>query len=510
MQGAKGITRFGDSFYDNSAPPSINGSGQTVKEFYEFEFDMATHLYQFLKSNGVTPDPTGIYFIFTSNFADSPFVCGFHNALLSGTSVVLQFAYVPNTTGAVHCSGGVEGVLYPANPYLAPNNYSEGTQAMVDATAHEFMETITDPDLVGGWFDANGNEIGDPCRYGFQSWVELTNSSRWKIQEEWSNQASACVQGDGYPVQLLGAASNYRTVSTFNIAGATYGIFGTSINDRDMIAGAYYDANFYLPSAAFVRDPLGNITTFNVPAATVWTEAWGINSNGTIVGDYGDANGAHGFLRDTHGNFTKFDVKASALSNNTKAHAINAAGAITGKYQEASLGSHGFVRDPLGNITTFDAPGMPYQTFPLSINDNGEIAGLYGDLNQPYHGFVRDPLGNITSFDVPTGVNGTEALSINVGGAIAGTYTDSNFVKHGFVRSPSGAFTTFDAPNAVYGTIAQSINNNGAVAGYYSDKNGISHGFVRDQNGNFTILSDIPRSINGYGMTTGYTTVPIK
>jgi uncharacterized membrane protein len=514
MLGAKTTTRFGGNFYDSSAPPSIAGSGTKGKAIGDFQLELAIHLYHFLTASGVTPDPTGVYFIFTSNYAPNPFFCGFHDALFSGTTRLLQFAYIPNLASAYSCM--VEGDVQLADPYLAPNNYSAGTHAMVSLTAHEFMETITDPDLVGGWYDVIvasafvGNEIADPCAYVFQNWVQLANSSNWKTQEIWSNQAGGCVQGDGRPVQLLGAASTSKAVTTFNIPGATYGIFGTGINDGGTIAGTYYDANFYLPSAVFVLDPLGNITTFNVPGATAGTTTRGINSNGTIVGTYTDAAGEHGYLRDPLGNFTTFNAGTSSLSNNTHGLAINAAGAITGTYEEASLGKHGFVRDTLGNITTFDAPGMPYQTEPVSINDNDKVAGFYANLNQPPHGFVRDVQGDITTFDVPGGVNGTEAFSINLEGAIAGTYTDANFVKHGFVRSPTGVFTTFDAPGAVYGTVAHSINKYGAVAGFYSDAEGVSHGFVRDPYGNFTILSDIPWSMNDNGMTTGYATVPIK
>jgi uncharacterized membrane protein len=505
MLGAKATTRFGGSLYDNSAPPSNTLSD--AKATSDFALDIAVHLYQFLQANGVKPDPTGIYFIVTSQFSPNPFYCAFHTALLSGTNVLFQFAYSPNSTGDFS-SCEVEGVAHSADPYLAPNNYSAGTHAIVDSAAHEFMETITDPELNAWYADSNGNEVGDACAYVFQNWVQLTNSTRWKIQEEWSNQVNGCLQGDGRPVQLLGAASNSSAVTTFNIPGATYGIFGTGINDGGTIAGIYYDSNFNLPGAAFVRDPLGNITSFNVPGATD-TGAQGINSNGAITGSYVDANGGHGFVRDPLGNFATFDVNASALA--TVPRAINAAGAVTGRYVQApSRASHDFVRDPLGNITTFDAPGIAYATVPLGINDNGSIAGFYANLNQPSHSFVRDPLGDITTFDVPGSVNGTEALSINMQGAIAGTYTDASFVKHAFVRSPSGVFTTFDAPGAVYGTVAHSINKDGTVAGFYSDSDGVSHGFVRDLNGNFTTLSDIPWSINDSAMTTGYKTVAVK
>jgi uncharacterized membrane protein len=504
MFGQKATTRFGGNLYNDSSPPptDTNRSGNV---FYG--------LCQFLHANGLQPEPTDIYFLFTSNFPTNQGFCGYHAAgTCTGTfsgnvSTPFQFAYIPNLTSVIECSIQNEtDPFWGVEPYLAPNNYSDGTRSIASLTGHEFMETITDPH-INAWRAPNGQEVGDPCAYTFQNWVPLTNSN-WQLQEIWSNQVNGCVQSSP-PVKLLGALSNSGTVTTFDIPGATYGVFGEGIAANGTIAGTYYDTNFGKDGySAFVRDPLGNVTTFTVPGANE-TAARDINSSGTIAG----TAGGHGFVRNVLGNITTFDAPTA---NFTGVSSINGPGAITGIYASAASGLasstevHGYVRDPLGDITNFDAPGLPDQTVPFSINDNGAVAGFYSYTNRPYHSFVRDPSGNITTFDVPGGVNGTEALSINRQGAIAGIYIDSNFVKHGFVRSPSGAFTTFDAPKAVYGTVAQSINNHGAVAGYYSDANGVSHGFVRDQYGNFTILSDIPKSINDAGMTTGYKTVAIK
>ena len=78
-----------------------------------------------------------------------------------------------------------------------------------------------------------------------------------------------------------------------------------------------------------------------------------------------------------------------------------------------SSGGHGFVRDSDGNITTFDVPGS-IGTYSRSINPTGAITGLYYDASDVVHGFVRDSNGNITTFDVPRSVE-TGGFSISQG-----------------------------------------------------------------------------------------------
>ena len=400
MLGAKATTRFGGSLYDNSAPPSNTLSD--AKATSDFALDIAVHLYQFLQASGVKPDPTGIYFIVTSQFSPNPFYCAFHTALLSGTNVLFRFAYSPNSTGDFS-SCEVEGVAHSADPYLAPNNYSAGTHAFVDSAAHEFMETITDPELNAWYADSNGNEVGDACAYVFQNWVQLTNSTRWKIQEEWSNQVNGCLQGDGRPVQLLGAASNSSAVTTFifNVPGAT-DTGAQGINSTGAITGSYVDAN---GGHGFVRDPLGNITTFDAPGMPYATVPLGINDNGSIAGFYANLNQpSHSFVRDPLGDITTFDVPGSV--NGTEALSINLQGAIAGTYTDASFVKHAFVRSPSGVFTTFDAPGAVYGTVAHSINKDGTVAGFYSDSDGVSHGFVRDLNGNFTTLsDIPWSIN---------------------------------------------------------------------------------------------------------
>jgi hypothetical protein len=63
---------------------------------------------------------------------------------------------------------------------------------LADSFAHEFSETITDPDL-NAWYDNGGSEVADKCSFMYSVCVNLSTGS-WQLQEEWSNSASACVQ----------------------------------------------------------------------------------------------------------------------------------------------------------------------------------------------------------------------------------------------------------------------------------------------------------------------------
>lgn len=163
--------------YDSSAPPSrVNQStlgNEVVKEFG-------------------TPDPGGIYFVYTSNFPRGGNFCAWHGFTSIGSSAPYAVAYMPNTTNISGCN--------PGNPYNLSG--SEGLRSLANVSAHEFMEAVTD-DLPGNgtyaWIDSSGSEIGDKCAWQFSGSVTLANKSVWQLQEEWSNAANSgsggCVQG---------------------------------------------------------------------------------------------------------------------------------------------------------------------------------------------------------------------------------------------------------------------------------------------------------------------------
>jgi hypothetical protein len=204
-------------------------------------------------------------------------------------------------------------------------------------------------------------------------------------------------------------------------------------------------------------------------------------------------------------------------NNGTYSGGINAWGAITGSYQDATSLFHGFLRSPEGKFTTFDAPGAgtaPYNgTSPVSINDLGVITGWYSDANGFNHGFLRSPDGHFTTFDVPgVGGYGSFPVALNLEGATVGYYTDSNDLFHSFLRKPDGTFSTFLGPGqcdtngsqGCYGSEDSNINAFGLSVGNYMDDtaNLVQHGLIRNPNGTLTTF-EVPGAGTGMYQGTG-------
>ena len=169
MRGGAPTSSYAGSIVDTSAPPAHAPSVSTL----------ATEVAKLVG----TPDPNGIYFVYTSNMPKLNY-CAWHSA---GTAagVTFQVAYMPNTAGVAGCD---PGDLYHAN------TLSEGTRSLADSTAHEFMEATTDPVPLTGWADKNGQEIGDKCNFVYSGPVTLSNKTSWQLQEEWSNADNGCQQ----------------------------------------------------------------------------------------------------------------------------------------------------------------------------------------------------------------------------------------------------------------------------------------------------------------------------
>jgi hypothetical protein len=131
---------FGGTFSDSSAAPpkALSVSGAVAEA---------------CKVSNNTPDPNGLYLIYTDTGAGHVNYCAWHSW--------------------GNCSNGAPVV-----------------------TAHELSETITDP-RNGGWYDSSNQENGDKCAWTFTGPVTLFDGSVWKLQGLWSNSAYAA--GTGYP-----------------------------------------------------------------------------------------------------------------------------------------------------------------------------------------------------------------------------------------------------------------------------------------------------------------------
>jgi hypothetical protein len=161
---------FGGSLFDSGAAPS---KAITVSQAVAEACRMTNN----------APDSNGVYFLFTATGAGNVNYCAWHASGNCSNGAPVQVAYIPNIDNIAGCSN--DDTWTP---------HSAGLSAIGNTTAHELMESITDP-RDGGWWDKMGNEIGDKCAYQYLAPVTLQNKSVWKLQMEWSNAAGGCTQG---------------------------------------------------------------------------------------------------------------------------------------------------------------------------------------------------------------------------------------------------------------------------------------------------------------------------
>jgi hypothetical protein len=178
MFGRPARTHFGGNIFDYSAPPSQDPPTPPL----------VAEVYNVLKRNGLKPSPNAIYMIYPSNFPPQNLYCAFHDFYPAPDGTIMHIAYMPNASNYPVC--------YVAPPDLSCNTRDVGTQAAANSSAHEIMETITDPN-VDAWVDLPTlNEIGDPGSFIYKRCVNLTNGV-WQLQEIWSNKVGGLVQGAG-------------------------------------------------------------------------------------------------------------------------------------------------------------------------------------------------------------------------------------------------------------------------------------------------------------------------
>jgi hypothetical protein len=164
---------YAGHLFDYSAAPSSGPSVSTV----------VGEVCAVLTTNHVTPQTNTLYMVYGDTPRGTAGYCAYHSyGSCGGTQVQVGWSF--NLDGDAGC-----------NPQDTQTTHSEGLAALANVTAHELSETRTDPEL-NAWFDASGNENGDKCAWTFASTLEtLANSTQWKLQAEWSNNAYLAATG---------------------------------------------------------------------------------------------------------------------------------------------------------------------------------------------------------------------------------------------------------------------------------------------------------------------------
>ena len=310
---------------------------------------------------------------------------------------------------------------------------------------------------------------------------------------------------------VLPATASRKFVS-FDVPGARLTL-ATAINASGQVAGTYlgHDSLYH----GFLRESDGTITTFEVSSRTLSMSVVGMNASGQIAGYAYDAfTFSFSFIRESDGTITLITVPYSGATDPT-IFGINDSGEVCGYYTSSAPLSpdYGFVRNSSGGFTTLHASSITQ-----AINSNGETTGNILGV-RVWYGFVEDQYGNKTQFLPPSSTT-TFSMAINRSGQAAGYYLDgASGIDYGFLRTPDGTIVTFAAPGSgtgtFNGTYAWAMNDRGQIAGYTILDSGAYQAFLRDASGNFTVFS-APNagtrantgtqafSINASGMIAGY------
>ena len=192
-------------------------------------------------ANGWPDDQNSYFQVYTPSNVKSPAgskaYCGFHTYDENFFSPNLAFGLIlyPSDVPADGSSPG--GTCFVSSPW--PNSMI--IDSAITVSAHEIMETVTDP-YGSGWYYLDGTgEIGDLCSFTFgfrdsQSGSNvLLNGHSYIIQKEWSNASSGCVIGSGgstTPTLTTGSATSITPTSV---------ILSATVNPNGASTTLYFD-----------------------------------------------------------------------------------------------------------------------------------------------------------------------------------------------------------------------------------------------------------------------------
>lgn len=235
----------------------------------------------------------------------------------------------------------------------------------------------------------------------------------------------------------------------------------------------------------------------NAPGA-VETDTYAINNSNVIAGDYVDANFQQHAMLLKGTNLTsvdKSDCDPTPGTTGIQFFGINTAGDAVGWCTNTNGVVIAFkYHAGTGNVTNIKITGAQYVA-AYGINDNGAIVGSYIDANGVQHGFFKKGT-NFKTLDPPGVVGGAVAFGINNNNAITAYGFNSNGTYVSFITKDKGqTYKEFHAPDeGSIGTAIHHINNNYDVTATYFDVNNNRHGLVR-HNGKYFVLDD-PNDVN--------------
>jgi hypothetical protein len=176
LRGTPASVEFVQTILDDANPPPVlNPSGIQVQD----------EVCRIIERDGLNLTEGDIVFVFRSAPAVAEAnqgACGWHLMLeCNGQSIAVAYVATPAGSGG-SCVG-----------LLECGGYSAGAMGMVNFSAHEFIESITDPNaFVPSWLDDGGDEAADKCINDRATCSSLPNGT-FLLPQIYSNATHTCV-----------------------------------------------------------------------------------------------------------------------------------------------------------------------------------------------------------------------------------------------------------------------------------------------------------------------------
>ena len=194
------------SFTDTTTAPPSGNDGTVAHPLTDGDIQNEVTVALAANPAWASPSVNVEYFVFTPSDVDECFnssscfaitggsngaYCAYHS-FFNGTTI---YAYQPfASNGSCYPSTAIQNLGYPN---------SQAVDVVLGEVSHEMIESNTDP-LLNAWQGTSGitDEIGDKCNFIFgyvapDGTNVVLNGNRFKIQEEFSNDITACTKRYG-------------------------------------------------------------------------------------------------------------------------------------------------------------------------------------------------------------------------------------------------------------------------------------------------------------------------
>ena len=477
-----GSESFGGSYVDNSAYPVAGTQKAPLSDA-----DIQSEVNKVAKAQNWTMDSNSIVMVYVANgieecnsgigacnFSPGPGVgayCAYHSPI--GTS---SYSFMGDDGVGNGCDNGVD-----------PNG-DAFADAEISSASHEFIESVTDPQLDAWYNDSTGDEISDLCnrvdaaRNNIGADVYLNNDP-YDIQQQWSNAVSACSMdllgtSDAPPTLTLAANTSGSTITDAPISTQL-----TVDNPSDTDASTLTTLTETLPpSVAYVSGSASPAPTGINGATLTWNlSTIAVHESEAVsleveTNDPGDLTQCSSVTYDDALEIAQQPVVSTCSSPSL----------VTG-----SLLNYGKAVNPapwtVANVSS-SASGTSISGVPVAVTNSAGATDVYveggnGHLLQFHKGSSSTASWSVTDVTQLAGgsdsIVGTPAVTVNSGGVVDVYVEGSNGHLLEFNKPPNpAAWSVFDVTelaggsDSIVGTPAVTVNSGGVVDAYVEGSNG--------------------------------------